>query len=209
MTNIPDEITVESIINDGKKFCVGHTAGYALHISGHYFVAYEDLPILYLWVDFKLSKVSVYFSDGSSASWANDYFNAYITQFGISVSNDGNFIFAQTWENGLYCFSSQNGEKIWKTQRKAAVKNIHVNSNTICINRKDKSLELLELSTGNVVCERKITIHEFFSIDNNRMMCRTTAKKWEVIDSNTLETVDTFSPDDTERVRAWFSVLYT
>jgi hypothetical protein len=51
MITIPDKMTYESIVNDGKKFCVGHTIGYALHISGHDFVAYENLPIRYLWID--------------------------------------------------------------------------------------------------------------------------------------------------------------
>lgn len=73
----------------------------------------------------------------------------------------------------------------------------------------EKSLELIGLSNGEVICERKITIHEFFFVDCSRFMCRTTVKKWEVIDSNTLETIDSFSADDKESVRSWFSIFYT
>ena len=55
----------------------------------------------------------------------------------------------------------------------------------------------------------KLTIHEFFAVDTCRFMCRTTVKKWEVIDSNTLETVDTFSADDRDSVRSWFAIFYS
>jgi outer membrane protein assembly factor BamB len=209
MSNNPAEITYETIVGSGRKSCIGHSTAYLLHIPGHYFVAYEALPILYLWVDLNLNNVTIYYADGSVASWTNRLFDAYITQFGISISADGDYIFAQTWENGLYCISSQTGEKIWRTQSKAAVKNIYVNSNTICINRKDKCLELIAPHTGEVIRERKLTIHEFFAVDTCRFMCRTTVKKWEVIDSNTLETVDTFSADDRDSVRSWFAIFYS
>ena len=209
MTDNPCEITHEIIVETGKRICIGHSIAHALHISGHYFVAYDALPILYLWVDLNFNKVSIYYADGLVVSWTNRLFNAYITQFGISISADGNYIFAQTWEGGLYCISSRTGEQIWRTQSKVAVKNIYVNSNTICINRKDKYLELVDLFTGEVTRERKITIHEFFPVDTCRFMCRTTAKKWEVVNSNTLETVDTFSTDDRDSVRSWFSIFYS
>ena len=69
-------------------------------------------------------------------------------------------------------------------------------------------MELLEIGTGEIISERKVTICEFFPVDFHRFMCRTTAKKWEIIDSTTLETTDTFSNDDTESVRSWFSIFY-
>ena len=112
MSNNPTEITYETIVGSGRKSCIGHSTVYLLHIPGHYFVAYEALPILYLWVDLNLNNVTIYYADGSVASWTNRLFDAYITQFGISISADGDYIFAQTWENGLYCISSRTGEKI-------------------------------------------------------------------------------------------------
>jgi len=209
MPNNPNEITYEMIVASGNKFCVGHSVAYSLHMSGHYFAAYVDLPIRYLWLDLSLGKVNIYYTDGSVASWTNSFFDSYITQFGISVSLDGSYIFAQTWENGLYCFSSYSGEKIWRTKSKSAVKDIYVNNNTICINRNDKKLELINITLGEVIGERKLTIHEFFAVDTHRFMCRTTSKKWEVIDSTTLETTDTFSADDRDAFRSWFSIFYT
>lgn len=208
MLNDPKEITYENIIESGNKLCIGHSIAYSLHISGHYFVAYVSSPIRYVWVNLNLCKVNIYYEDGAVVSWISSFFDAYITQYGISISSDGEFIFAQTWENGLYCFSCRTGEKIWRTKSKSAVKNIYVNDKTICINRQDKRLELLEITTGEVISERKITIREFFPVDFRRFMCRSTSKKWEIIDSATLETTNTFSNDDTEAVRSWFSIFY-
>lgn len=206
MTNNPAEITYEMIVDSGKKCRIGHSIAYLLHIPGHYFVAYKALPILYLSVDFN-NKVNIYYRDGSFVSWTNRLFDAYITQFGISISTDGNYIFAQTWQNGLYCIESRTGKKIWRSKRKVAVTHIYVNNTTICVNRRGKYLELIDLFTGETIRERKTTIQEFFAVDACRFMCRTTAKKWEVIDSNTLETVDTFSADDRDSVRSWFSLM--
>jgi outer membrane protein assembly factor BamB len=204
----PLEITYETIVSTGQKFCIGHSIAYSLHISEHYFVAYPDLPIRYLWIDLKQCIVHVFYSDGASAEWVSSVFDAYITQFGVAVSPDGKFIFAQTWENGLYCFSSKTGEKIWRTKSKAATVNLYVNEDTVCANRQNKRLELIHIKTGEIIATRKMTIYEFFAVDSKHFMCRTTSKKWEIIDSDTLETTNAFSADDGEAVRQWFSVFY-
>lgn len=204
----PSNITYDTIVSTGKKFSVGHSVGYHLHISGHYFTAYENLPIRYLWIDLNSSEINVYYKDGSVACWINSFFDAYIAQFGVSVSNDGKYIFAQTWENGLYCLSSVTGETVWRTKNKSAIKDIYVNDNTVAVNNGDKKLKLLDINTGEVICERKVNINEFWAVDENRFMCRTTTKKWEIIDSTTLETTDTFSADDREEMKKWFSLFY-
>lgn len=205
----PGNIKYDTIISNGKRFSVGHSIGYSLHISGHYFTAYDNLPISYLWVDLNNSKITVYFSDGSVACWENPYFDGYITQYGICISKDGGCIFVQTWENGLYCFSAKTGESIWRTKSKSAIKEIHVNDTTIAVNNRDKVLKLLKIDTGEVISERKININEFWAVDTTRFMCRTSAKKWEVINSTTLETTETFLADDREEMKKWFSVFYS
>lgn len=204
----PSEITYETIVDFGKKICIGHSIGYTLHISGHYFVAYENLPINYLWVDLNNNKIYVYFADGSVSNWTSTFFGAYITQFGIAVSHDGRYIFAQTWENGLYCFSSETGEKIWRTKSKSGIKNVYVNDKTVTANNRGKMLQLINIDTGEVLCERKTAICELYAVDSKHFMCRTTSKKWEIIDSNTLEKTESFSSDDREKVQEWFSVFY-
>ena len=74
----PLEITYETIVSTGQKFCIGHSIAYSLHISEHYFVAYPDLPIRYLWIDLKQCIVHVFYSDGASAEWVSSVFDAYI-----------------------------------------------------------------------------------------------------------------------------------
>lgn len=204
----PSAIKYDTIVSNGKKFSVGHSVGYSLHISGHYFTAYENLPISYLRVDLNSSEVKVYFSDGSEVCWKNSFFDGYITQFGISVSKDGKYIFAQTWENGLYCLSSVTGETVWRTKSKSAIKDIYVNDKTLAVNNRDKLIKLLDIDTGEAICERKVNINEFWAVDTTHFMCRTTVKKWEVINSVTLETANTFSADDREEIKKWFSVFY-
>ena len=111
MSNNPTEITYETIVGSGRKSCIGHRTAYLLHIPGHYFVAYEALPILYLWVDLNLNNVTIYYADGSVASWTNRLFDAYITQFGISISADGDYIFCSDMGEWLILHLLSNRRK--------------------------------------------------------------------------------------------------
>ena len=42
-------------------------------------------------------------------------------QFGIAVTADGKMVFAQTWENGLFCFDAKTGEQIWRTKSRRGI----------------------------------------------------------------------------------------
>lgn len=184
---------------------------YALQLPSYYFVAYNDLPIRYIILNFGESnnEVTVHFFDGTTARWESEVFDTYITQFGIAVSEDGTKIFAQTYETGLHCLDARTGERIWRTKSRAGIANIYVNHDTICAHKRGKALQLLDIHSGEILKEKApATDWGFHSVDHTRILCKVTARTWEVIDSTTLETLDTFPVNDREAVRRYTANPY-
>lgn len=109
----------------------------------------------------------------------------------------GKYLLAQTWESGLLCLDSRTGERVWKTKSKRGITNLFVNDNTILCHQRERALQLIDLHTGEVLKEKRpATAWGFTSIDHNHIVCQVTAKRWEVIDAETLETKATFSHRD-------------
>ena len=132
--------------------------------------------------------------NGETYTWNSKYFDSYIDQFGIAVSSDGTRIFAQTWENGLFCFNAVTGERIWRTKSRRGITNIYVNDDTITVQLHDYAMQLLDMNTGEVIKEKRpSTAWGFTALDNQYIICQTTARKWEVIEANTLEVMETFT----------------
>lgn len=143
------------------------------------------------------SAVTVLFADGSRSQWNTKWITPYIDQFGVAVSFDGKYLFAQTWESGLLCLDSRTGERIWKTKSKRGITNLFVNGNTILCHQREYALQLLDLHTGEVLKEKRpATAWGFTAISHSHIVCQVTARRWEIIDAETLEPKAFFSHRD-------------
>lgn len=126
--------------------------------------------------------VTVSFRDGSEACWECKYLDAYHRQFGVSVSRDGSRVFAQTWEMGVLCFDSRTGERLWKTKSRRGVTTMVANEKTVCCHRHEYALQLLDIETGEVLAEKRPAKSWGADILTERyLLCRTTARRWEII----------------------------
>ncbi len=154
--------------------------------------AIEKITYSFIKATDKLSDIEIFFSNGERSKWNADRLDsAYIRQFGISVSNDGNRVFFQTWASGLYCVDSRTGETVWRTKSKRGITNIFVNDETLCCMQREKALQLIDIRTGEVLKEKKATGWGFTALDHNRIECQTSARARDIIDPETLETVCT------------------
>lgn len=143
------------------------------------------------------SSVTVLFSDESIAQWTTKWLSPYIFQFGVAASFDGKYLFAQTWESGLICLDSKTGERVWKTKSRRGITNVFVNERTILCHQRERALQLIDMQTGEVLKEKRpATAWGFTAIDHDHIVCQVTAKRWEVIDAETLETKVTYSHRD-------------
>ena len=147
-------------------------------------------------------EVEVLFRDGSRYSWSNSVISiAYNGQFGISISQDGRFLFVQTWDKGLFCYDSRTGKQVWRTKRRLGITNIFVNDTTLLVHQHEKALQLLDMETGEVLKEKKpARAWGFYSLGEKHLICQTCAKHWEIIRAADLETVKVIPkkhfPDD-------------
>ena len=140
------------------------------------------------------SIVTVLRTDGSCSRWSTKWLTPYNYQFGVAVSFNGKYLFAQTWENGLLCLDSRTGESVWKTKSKRGITNLFVNDKTILCHQRERALQLIDLHTGEVLKEKRpATAWGFSQISNSHIICQVTARRWEIINSETLETKVSFS----------------
>ncbi len=137
------------------------------------------------------SQIVIEYRDGTVYQWHCDtVVTSYNHQFGISVSYDGRYVFAQSWEKGLFCYHAKTGELAWRTKRRFGITSVHVNENTLVVHQHDRALQLLDMETGEVLAEKKPARDwGFETIDENHILCHTSARNWEIIRTTDLVTV--------------------
>ena len=140
-------------------------------------------------------EVKVTFRNGEVYNWDTipKCVGGYLYQFGVSVSYDGRFVFCQTWDRGLYALDAKTGDIIWKTKSRRGVTNIFINADSVLCCQHEKALQLLDINNGEVFKELKTTAWGFESIDKAHIVCRIRANEWCLIESTTLDIVETFS----------------
>ena len=140
------------------------------------------------------ARVTVCFRNGEQFSWECKWIDGYITRFGIAVSQDGNYLFVQTWEMGLLCLDPRTGKTIWRSKSKRGITHVFVNEDTILVHQRERALQLLDIHTGKVLLEKRpATAWGFTSIDHRHIVCAVTARRWEIIDGKTLEVKAAFT----------------
>lgn len=141
------------------------------------------------------AKITVKYKTGESYTWETTYIDSYnLGQFGIAISNDGTMVFAQTWECGMFCLDAKTGNRIWRTKSKRGITDIFVGDNTITAQLHDYSMQLIDINTGEVIKEKRpSTAWGFITLDNRYILCRVTARKWEIIEAETMEVKETFT----------------
>jgi len=144
---------------------------------------------------FSPSVITVKYRTGETYQWKTMYINCYnMDQFGIAVSNDGTMVFAQTWENGLFCLDAKTGERIWRTKSRRGITNIFVGDDTITAQLHDYAMQLIDVKTGEVIKEKRpCTAWGFKTVDNRHIVCQVTARKWEIIEAETLDVKESFT----------------
>ena len=191
-------------MRDGLKLYKHHKS-YSIYHSEHQWLnCYSDGAIESLqmilgtynsYTDECINEIVIQFRSGETYKWETKYINGYnIGQFGIAVSTDGTMVFAQTWENGLFCFNAKTGERIWRTKSRRGITNIFVGDTTITAQLHDYAMHLIDIKTGEVIQEKRpCTAWGFTTLDNQHIVCQVTARKWEIIDAETLEVKETFT----------------
>ena len=145
--------------------------------------------------DIFVNEIIVQYKSGEIYKWATKYISGYnMGQFGIAVSADGTMVLAQTWDNGLFCFDAKTGNRIWRTKSRRGITNIFVGDTTITAQLHGYAMQLIDITTGEILKEKRpCTAWGFTSLDNRYIVCQVTARKWEIIEAETLDVRETFT----------------
>ncbi len=96
-----------------------------------------------------------HFRDGTVSSFeiiksANSSLLVYVQQYGVTVTEDGRYLFFQIWEGGLYCFETRTGKQMWRSPI-GRVRNILLSGDKLLAERCDVGIEILSVATGEKI----------------------------------------------------------
>lgn len=164
-----------------------------------------DVPcnVEYAYSDGSIASVSIHMGavhtirvtwcDGRTAEWTDSALNiggVYQQQFGLTVSQDGRFIFVQTWEKGLHCLNAATGGCIWRSKSRRGVTSLMVSAHTLAVLQQGHALLLMDIETGDVLKEKRpARAFDFYPLSPTHFICQTSARQWEIIRADDLVTV--------------------
>lgn len=178
-------------------------AAYCAYQDGRGIYLYTNIPIIRLSVQSFYGDrrnepgiVEILCRDKSRYSWKSKYADQVFTdQVGIAVRNDGGAVILQTWDRGTHCLDAKTGEQIW--WKRYGATNIFMMENSLLCKRPYKSLQLLDVHTGQLLQERRGASWGFMPLNQGYIICKTKGNgqedQWEIIRAATLETVQTMS----------------
>ena len=129
------------------------------------------------------------FTNNETYSWQtnNIYLVGYM-MYGVPVSQDGQYVFAQQDMRGLYCLDAKTGDVVWKTKSKAEISHVLVLEQHLCCSKGRDEIQLIDINDGEVIKSYKTPFDNRFEvITDNYILNHTRSKVWEVLSSQTLE----------------------
>lgn len=140
-------------------------------------------------------QVTVTYKNGELFNWeSNKIYYVALCMYGIAISKDGKYFFAQQDMNGLICLDLKNGNVVWKTKSKAEISHIFVCNKTLCCSKSRNEIQLIDISNGIVIISHKCTFDNRFEVLNEKMILNHSyAKKWEVLNPESLKVVETIT----------------
>ena len=128
--------------------------------------------------------------------WETDkvYLVGYM-MYGIPVSQDGRYIFAQQDMRGLLCLEARTGNLVWKTKSRAEYSHVLVGEQFLCCSKGKNEIQLIDIENGNVIQTHKTPFDNRFEVlTDDVILNHTCAKFWEVLSVKTLDVLQTI-PD--------------
>ena len=93
--------------------------------------------------------VLVRYRSGEHFRWGSELVSlSAFSLYGIAISADGAFLFAQQDRGSLMCLELRTGGVVWKTKSKSVYSHIYVNRDTICCAKGKGEIQLIEIASG-------------------------------------------------------------
>ena len=110
----------------------------------------------------------------------------YLAQFGLSLTDNGEYFFLQSWERGLFCFATRSGELLWHRKEKRASEVVVHRESVVC--RYDHRICKISISTGELLSAYPISAEaDFVSISDTWILTGPKRNKYLILDENLRE----------------------
>lgn len=173
----------------------------ALLSPGKVIIRYRDREIQYISATHSDRKVDidVQYRCGKRLSWSTANVDVTFSMlWGIPLSFDCKYIFAPQVNGGVQCLSVEDGSIKWKSKSRAQFKQILVNtSGSICCASGEHNIIVLDSATGVERTSKRISANNHFTVlGKEKILVEATSTKWYVLNSETLDIVETISKKD-------------
>lgn len=137
-------------------------------------------------------RCTVFFRDGSTASFAWKWERYHVYVYGLCFSEDGKILYTGDWYKGLYAIDSRSGETLWH-YRPAKIRGIYVFPGYLLALRYGSSLVKLDLHTGELLGELTgRSLEHCWRLDGGHVLLDSRNGRLCAVDTETLETVKTY-----------------
>ena len=135
---------------------------------------------------------------GEVYRWQNEhiFFVAFL-MYGIPVSKDGRFLFAQQNMRGLMCLDATNGNLVWKTKSKAEFSHVLVCDGFLCCSKSRDEIVRIDIASGEVLQAYRTPFDNRFEVLTDQIILNhTRAKEWEVLSVDGFAVLECISDED-------------
>lgn len=140
----------------------------------------------------KAGRIEVYMRNGDKYLF-DAWPTVYCSQWGISVSDDGKYIYVISDLKGLWCYT-YDGKIVWKTRYTSVTHTIvHSDNKLTCI--MNKKLAVIDLN-GKIVNQRPIMDYKGYKASEDYITANTSENIIAVFNSKTLDIIDKISIKD-------------
>lgn len=87
--------------------------------------------------------------------------SVFLKQFGISVTEDGEYFFIQRWETGLFCFQVETGKLCWRSRRRHPY-HLVVRGNTVVCQFLGECVDVLSAENGELLAHYPLGFDTYF-----------------------------------------------
>lgn len=113
----------------------------------------------------------------------------YNSQFGISITNNGQFFFIQSWEKGLFCFDVRTSKLIWHINQKRAY-DLAVRDKSVICRCYNQFLSLIDIESGKVTLKYPLRYDSVFCpISDDYFLVGPKRNKYIILDGELNEVV--------------------
>lgn len=157
------------------------------------FVEYLDNPNIEKIIFYYNMSSVVYYHDKSKKN-IDITCSSFNRQYGIPVSSDGTKLFLGSWEKGVYAYSIQSGEMLWRF-RSSRIRNIIVYPDYVVVLRANKEICKVNINTG-VLCDtiKSGTLEHIFDLGFPFIYAETLSGRHTVIDVEKMVAVKKYTP---------------